>query len=96
MYEVFEVGSEKTDVIDDILSDDLISRQNSTVREGESLGFKENITYVMVEGKEEAVKKAKDLFEEEGVGTAENKEEIKEKFKEENQAAAEGVGTVFG
>ncbi len=96
MYEVFEVGSEKSDVISDILSDDLISRQNTHVREGDSLGFKENVTYVMVEGKEEAVKKAKDLFEEEGIEVAENKEEVKEKFKDEDQAAAEGVGTVFG
>ncbi len=96
MYEVFEVGSEKSDVISDILSDDLISRQNSKVRDGESFGFKENVTYVMVEGKEEAVEKAKDLFEEEGVEVAENREEVKEKFEEEDQAAAEGVGTVFG
>ncbi|MBS3816394.1 MAG: hypothetical protein KGY76_02395 [Candidatus Thermoplasmatota archaeon] len=96
MYEVFEVGSGKSDLINDILSDDLISRQNTNVRDGASLGFKEDVTYVMVEGKEEAVEKARDLFKEEEVQVAENREEIKEKFKEEGEAAAEGIGTVFG
>ncbi len=95
MYEVFEVESEKISVIEDILSDDLISRQNTDVKEGESLGFKD-ITYVMVEGKEKAVKKARELFEEEGIKVAENKDEVREKIKEEEEAAAEGVGVVFG
>ena len=96
MYEVFEVSSEKSKVMGEILSDDLISRQNTNIRDGESLGFKENVTYVMVEGKEEAVERAKKLFEEEGIDVAENREEVKDKFKEEGQAAAQGVGTVFG
>lgn len=96
MYEVFEVESEKKDFVGDILSDDLISRQNTNVKEGDSLGFKEDVTYVMVEGKEEAVEKAKDLFKEEGIDVAENKEEVRDKIKEEEEAAAQGVGTVFG
>ncbi|MEF8874188.1 MAG: hypothetical protein V5A88_05900 [Candidatus Thermoplasmatota archaeon] len=96
MYEVFEVESEKKDVIGDILSDDLISRQNTNVKEGDSLGFKEDVTYVMVEGKEKAVEKARELFEEECIDTAENKEEVRDKIKEEEEAAAQGVGTVFG
>ncbi len=96
MYEVFEVKSEQMEVVDDILSDDLISRQNTDVKEGESLGFKQDITYVMVEGDEKAVEKAKEMFEENDVGVAENKEKVREKIKEEEEAAAEGVGTVFG
>ncbi len=96
MYEVFEVVSEKKAVIGDILGDDLISRQNTDVKEGDSLGFKEDLTYVMVEGEEEAVEKARELFEEEGIDIADNKEEVREKIKEEEEAAAHGVGTVFG
>ncbi len=96
MYEVFEVVSGKKDVMDDILSDDLISKQNTNVREGSSLGFKEGVTYAMVEGTEEAVEKAIEMFEEEGIEPAENREEVKEKIKEEGEAAAQGIGTVFG
>ncbi len=96
MYEVFEVESGKKDIIDDILSDDLISKQNTTVRDGSSLGFKEGITYAMVEGSEEAVEKAIEMFEDEGIEAAENGEEVKEKIKEEGEAAAQGIGTVFG
>ncbi|MEF8832039.1 MAG: hypothetical protein V5A66_00800 [Candidatus Thermoplasmatota archaeon] len=96
MYEVLEVEAKKKDVIDDILSDDLISKQNTNVRDGSSLGFKEGVSYVMVEGKEEAVEKAVDLFKEEDVEPAENSDEVREKIKEEGEAAAEGIGTVFG
>ncbi|MFP3871313.1 MAG: hypothetical protein ACOC55_00730 [Candidatus Natronoplasma sp.] len=96
MYEVFEVKSEKKDIVGDILSDDLISKQNTDVKEGSSLGFKEEVTYVMVEGEEEAVEKARELFEEEGVEAAENADEVRDKIKEEEEAAAHGVGTVFG
>ena len=96
MYEVLEVEAEKKDIIDDILSDDLISKQNTNVRDGSSLGFKDDVSYVMVEGKEEAVERAVELFKEEGVEPAENREEVREKIKEEGEAAAEGIGTVFG
>lgn len=96
MYEVLEVDADKKDVIDDILADDLISKQNTNVRDGESLGFKEGVSYVMVEGSEEAVEKAVRLFKEEGVEPAENREEVKDKIKEEGEAAAQGIGTVFG
>jgi len=96
MYEVLEVEAEKKDVIDDILSDDLISKQNTKVREGSSLGFKEGVSYVMVEGSEEAVERAIELFKDEEIEPAENREEIRQKIKEEGEAAAEGMGTVFG
>jgi len=96
MYEVLEVKAKKKDVIDDILADDLISKQNTNVRDGGSLGFKEGVSYVMIEGSEEAVEKAVELFKEEGIEPAENREEVREKIKEEGEAAAEGIGTVFG
>ncbi len=96
MYEVLEVTAEKKDIIDDILSDDLISKQNTSVRDGGTLGFKENVSYVMIEGNEEAVEKAVKMFEDEDVEPAENSEEIRKKIKEEDEAAAQGIGTVFG
>lgn len=96
MYEVFEADTEKKDIVDDILSDDLISRQNTYVRDGSTLGFKENVLYVMVEGSEESVEKARDMFDDEKIETSDNSEEVKDKLKEEDEAAAQGIGTVFG
>lgn len=96
MYEVLEVDADKKDVIDDILADDLISKQNTNVRDGDSLGFKEGVTYVMVEGREDAVEKAVELFKEESVEPADDREEVRDKIREESEAAAQGIGTVFG
>lgn len=96
MYVVFEVEKDKTEVISEVIADDLISRQTTSVRDGESLGMKEDYTYVMIEGSEEAIDKGKDLFSEEDIEEAENKEEVYEAIKKEDEKAAEGMGTVFG
>jgi len=96
MYAVFEVDSEKFDLIQDVLSDELVSRQTTSIRDGKSLGMREDVNYFMVEGSEEAVEKAIGLFSEEGVEQAENAEEVKKAIEEEDQAAAQGMGTVFG
>lgn len=96
MYEVFVVDSEKKDIMDEIISDDLISRQTSSVRDGKSLGFKEGVFYALIEGSEEAIEKANELFSDEGIETVDDPEEIKEAIKKEDEAAAEGMGTVFG
>ncbi|MGM0509757.1 MAG: hypothetical protein ACQESD_01335 [Thermoplasmatota archaeon] len=96
MYVVLEVEKDKTDVIPDIIADDLISRQTTSVRDGASLGMKEDYTYVMIEGSEEAIEKGKELFSEEDVEEAEDPEEVYEAIKKEDEKAAEGMGTVFG
>jgi len=43
MYAVFEVESEKFDLIQDVLSDELVSRQTTSIRDGKSLGMKEDV-----------------------------------------------------
>lgn len=96
MYDVFVVDSEKKDIMDEIISDDLISRQTTSVRDGKSLGFEEDVFYALIEGSEEAIERAKELFSDEGIETADNSEEIKEAIKKEDEAAAQGMGTVFG
>lgn len=96
MYKVFEVKLEKDEIISEVISDDLVSRQTISVRDGKSLGLKEGVKYAMIEGSEEAIERAEEIFSEEDVGEAENSEKVREKIKEEDQAAAEGMGTVFG
>lgn len=96
MYAVFEVESEKFDLIQDVLSDELVSRQTTSIRDGKSLGMDEDVNYFLVEGSKEAVKRAEELFEEEGIEKAENAEEVKAAIEKEDEAAAQGMGTVFG
>ncbi len=96
MYEVFVVDSDKKDAMNEIISDDLISRQTTSVRDGKSLGFKEDVFYALIEGSEEAIERATELFTEEDIEKAENAEEVKEAIKKEDEAAAQGMGTVFG
>lgn len=96
MYAVFEVDSEKFDLIQDVLSDELVSRQTTSIRDGKSLGLKDDVNYFMVEGIEEAIDRATELFEQEGIEKAENADEVKKTIEKEDEAAAQGMGTVFG
>ncbi|MFW5927726.1 MAG: hypothetical protein ACOCSL_00890 [Thermoplasmatota archaeon] len=96
MYAVFEVDSEKFDLIQDVLSDELVSRQTTSIRDGKSLGLKDDVNYFMVEGSEEAIDRATELFQQEGIEKAENADEVKKAIEKEDEAAAQGMGTVFG
>lgn len=96
MYEVFEVEEPKDDVLQDVISDEMVSRQNTTVREGKILGLKDDKKYLLIEGKEEAIEKAKELFSDEGIEPSEDADTVKEKIEEEDEAASAGMGTVFG
>lgn len=96
MYKVFEVKQESDNIISKVVSDDLISRQTISIRDGDSLGLDKDVNYVMIEGSEEAVEKATKIFSEEDVEEANNSEEVRKAIKKEDEAAAEGMGTVFG
>ncbi len=95
MYAIFEVEKDKAAKIADVLSDDFISRQTTVVRDGESLGLKESITYVMIEGSEDAVKRGRELFSEFEIGESEEPEEAYVSIKEGEEDAASGIGTIF-
>ncbi len=96
MYKIFEFDPDKIETVNEILSDDLISRQTTSVRDGKSLGVKEDVSYALVEGSEESIEKAEELFKEEEIEAPDDQEEIREAMKEEEKAAAQGMGTVFG
>ncbi len=96
MYTIFKVPADKKDVVPKILSDEMISRQSTSVRDGDSLGFDEDVTYVLIEGSEEAVEKAEEMFGEEEVEALEDKEEVYDAIKKADEDAAAGVGTIFG
>lgn len=96
MYVIYEAPKDKLQKVTEILADDLISRQTTSVRDGRTIGMEEDVNYVMVEGSEEAVDKAKELFEEEELKKAESPDDVYDAIKKADEDAAAGVGTIFG
>ncbi len=93
MYAVFkfEKGAKK---IDELYHDDIVSRQSIIKRDGKSLGLEDAI-YVIVEGSEEAVKRAEEIAEEFKL-QGEDADKIYGKIKQAEEEASMGMGAIFG
>lgn len=97
MYAIFKVPVENKGKADQLLKDDLVSRQSITVRDAQALEMEGKETYVLIEGSEEALKKADELFEEVGEKLGgEDAETIFNKIKEREAEAEGGMGLLFG
>jgi len=97
MYAVFSVKPENSAKIEEILKDDLVSRQSITIRESSVLGVQGLGTLVLVEGEEKAIRKSEELFK--GVGEkvpGEKAASIYDKLKKEEEDVAQGIGLIFG
>lgn len=97
MHAIFKVPVENKGKIDQLLKDDLVSRQSITVRDAAALSMKGKETYVLIEGSEEALEKADDLFKEAG-DKLEGKdvESIFKTIKDKELEAEGGMGLLFG
>lgn len=93
-YAIFSVKKENIGKIDEILKDDVVSRQSIVVRDADALGIEKDAQLILIEGDEKAIKRAEELFE--GIGVKEKDKNIYGKFKEEEKEVAEGVGFIFG
>ena len=96
-YAIFSVDNEKRNKIKEVLSDDLVSRQSITTRDAKALKIEKEAQFILIEGTDEALDKAKELFQDLGdliEGT--DAEDIYKKFKEDEEGAAAGVGFIFG
>lgn len=96
-YMIFEVKREGTRKIDQVIRDDIISRQSITVRDASSLDIKKDITFVKIEGSNEAIKRAETLFKEIGVKKIGKKDAdlVNEKIASQDDSAAKGMGMIF-
>ena len=97
MYVIFRIDKEKTGKMNEALKDDLVSRQSIVIREAKVLGEDMEGTLLLVEGTEEALDRAKEIFE--GIGEALQEDKAKsayDKFKAEEDTVADGVGFLFG
>ena len=96
-YVIFEVKSEDVGKINDVVKNDLVSRQSILTRDANSLDIKEDVSYLKIEGSEEGVKKAEELAKELNFKKLDAKkaEEINNKIKEQEDSAASGMGMIF-
>ncbi len=96
-YVIFSVEKTQASKINQILRDDLISRQSISIRDASALNIEKDVRYVLIEGTEEALKKADELFSDVGKKTdSEEAKNIYDKIKSEESDAASGVGLIFG
>ena len=97
-YLIFEVKREDSSKIDQVIKDDTVSRQSITIRDSKSLGVEDvDATYVKIEGSEEGLKKAEELFKEFGIKKLSDKKarEINEKIESQDNSAISGMGAIF-
>jgi len=97
-YVIFEVKTEEVSKINQMLKDDLVSRQSILNRDASSLNIKKDVSYIKIEGSEEGLKKSKEIAKELKFKKLNNKEtkEINIKIKEQEDSAADGMGMIFG
>ena len=97
MFKVFSVPPAKRAQKDEVLKDDLVSRQSIAEREAEPLGFPGLGTLVLVEGDEKAVARAADLFKEVAEELpGEKAAAVRKKIRDQEDDVAAGVGLIFG
>jgi hypothetical protein len=80
-----------------VYADDVISRQTINFRESRAMGFNKDGYYLEIDGSHEAVKRLKELLGDKAKEVeGKEKENVLKKIKEEEDAAAEGFGNLFG
>ncbi len=96
-YVIFEVKSDDIGKINNLIKDDLVSRQSILTRDASSLDIKEDVSYLKIEGSEEGLKRAEELAKEMNFKKLDEKKakEVDDKIKEQEDSAAEGMGMIF-
>ena len=95
---VFKVERPNAARINEVTSDDIVSRLSIVTRDSETLGVAGDCIYVLMEGRADGVDRAKLLFEDKQIGRAVPQkvaEEVKAAITAEEEAAATGMGTIF-
>ena len=97
-YAIFEVKSEDVGKINNVIKDDLVSRQSILTRDSNSLSIDKDVSYVKIEGSKEGLKKAEKIAKELEFKKLNKKksEEVNKKIEEQESSAADGMGMIFG
>ena len=96
-YIIFEVKSELLGKINQIIKDDLVSRQSILTRDSNSLNIKGDCSFLKIEGSPDGLKRAEELAKELELKklNAKKAKEINEKILEQEDSAADGMGMIF-
>lgn len=86
MYAIFSVKKDNIGKADEILKDDRVSRQSIAIRDASALNIDGENRYILIEGNEQAIKRAEELFK--GVKRA----EVGGKITEEEEVAEKEIG----
>ena len=96
-YVIFEVKSDDIGKINQVIKDDLVSRQSILTRDSSSLGVHGDASYLKVEGSDDGIKRAEELAKEQKFKKLDKKkaEKINKKIEEQEDSAASGMGMIF-
>jgi len=96
-YVIYEVKAAETGKINTMLQDDIVNRQSIVIREAHSLEIKEDVSYLKIEGSDAGLKRAAELAKELAFKKLPVKKAktINDKIKEQEDAAATGMGMIF-
>ena len=93
---VIGVKKEFVSKVPEMLRDDLVSRQSIVTRDAAALDMKSELHLVVIEGSEQGVAKAREIFKEMGEPLPEKEAlEVLQKIKEQEEKASIGVGMIF-
>ncbi|MCI4322920.1 MAG: hypothetical protein L3K03_02685 [Thermoplasmata archaeon] len=95
-WALFDVESSKRADLDTVLRDDILARQSQKLRDAATLGGKPGQLYVLIEGSEEAVRRAETMLAPVGrhLPPAEA-DPILAKLRDEEDSASAGMGLFF-
>jgi 6-phosphogluconate dehydrogenase (decarboxylating) len=80
-----------------VYGDELVSKQTIILRDSSALGMKKDGYYLMIDGEDDAVKKAKEILKDSAKElTGPEAEEVIAAIDKQESSAAEGFGAIFG
>jgi hypothetical protein len=95
-WTIFAVPASKRTELDQVLRDDVVSRQSQKVRDASAMGGPSDQVYALVEGAPSAVAHAEQLLATVGARLpAAEGEALYRRFKDEEESASAGMGLFF-
>jgi hypothetical protein len=97
-FQVYRFPTSKRGAMDAALSDDILSRQSLVVRDSRHFGTPGDWIYLFVEGTEAGILRADAVLLDAAVGgeRAPDASVLHQLLKDEEDAAASGLGSIFG
>ena len=92
MYAIFSVKKGNIGKADEILKDDIVSRQSIAIRDASALGIDSENRYILIEGNKDAIKRAEELFKGKKVSEEAQKEEVREEEVEKTGGLFKEIG----